>query len=248
MYSPLIPHHGETPTPPDYIRFVVISDTHGKTSKLTVPPGDILLHCGDFCRKGGSLEQVEAFNDFLRLQPHAAKIVIAGNHDFCFDHSSFFYLKATHGLKATYMPLDPQQTLTSATYLKDSGFVLCGYKIWGSPWVPRFSKTAFSIPADSATLRERRQEIPRDTEILMTHCPPQGVLDLSRKGVAGGCLRLAERVREVHPLVHVFGHIHEGYGYLQTRRTLFINAASVTKNYRGVNAPFVVDLPRKAME
>lgn len=248
MQSSLHPHHGEAPMPPDHIRFVVISDTHGKTEKLIVPPGDILLHCGDILKRGGSMMKLHKFNDFMRQQPHAAKIVIAGNHDFCFDHESFNLLKATHCLKKGYLPVNPREALTSATYLQDEGLVLCGYNIWGSPWVPRFSKTAFTIPSDSAKMRQIRRLIPVGTDILMTHSPPYGVLDLSRKGVAGGCSSLAERVRQVNPAVHVFGHIHESYGHLATRRTLFINASSVTKNYKGINLPYVFDMPRKSID
>jgi predicted phosphohydrolase len=238
-------YNTDHPQLPNTLRFVVLSDTHTQTDKLTVPPGDVLLHCGDLCAKGGSLKQVQEFNEFLQMQPHPVKVVIAGNHDFCFDHESFTYLKVTRGLKPSYQPIDPRRALSAAFYLQDEGTVVGGYSLWGSPWVPRFSRTAFSIPAESQKMLSKRQEIPLGTEILMTHSPPQGTLDFSRKHDHGGCRLLAERVAQVRPLVHVFGHIHEGYGSVRTRRTLFINAANCTKDYKGINRPFVFDLPCK---
>jgi hypothetical protein len=179
------------------------------------------------------------------MQRHAAKIVIAGNHDFCFDHDHFPILKASHGLRADYYPIDPKSALSAACYLQDQGIILCGYKVWGTPWIPKYSNTAFSIRKDAPMLAAKREGIPSDTEILMTHCPPQGILDLTRKGTNGGCSLLAEHIGRVNPIVHVFGHIHEGYGSTRILDTLFINAANVTKNSRGVNKPLVFDLPRK---
>lgn len=243
MLPTLHTHDGTLPIPSEHLRFVVISDTHTDTHRITVPPGDVLLHCGDICKRGGSLQQIETFNDFLQQQPHAAKIVIAGNHDICFDHENFFRLKEAHKLDPYYMPINPYESLTSATYLQDSGVRLCGYNIWGSPWVPKYSNTAFSIKRNSPILVGKRMEIPVGTDILMTHCPPLGTLDLSKKGKYGGCSLLAERVQQVNPIVHIFGHIHEGHGSLLTEKTLFINAAIRTPIRGEWNQPLVFDLP-----
>lgn len=54
----------------DKLRFVCLSDTHSKLkpkdekSDYFIPPGDILLHAGDFTMKGGALE-IETFNEYL---------------------------------------------------------------------------------------------------------------------------------------------------------------------------------------
>jgi len=37
------------------MRYVVISDTHNLHQKLTIPSGDVLIHCGDFTNKGSSM-------------------------------------------------------------------------------------------------------------------------------------------------------------------------------------------------
>jgi len=84
----------EIPIPckaPDAIRFVVLSDTHEKVSEIKeIPPGDVLLHAGDFtlhCKP----EKVVDFNTFLGTLPHKHKIVIAGNHEIIFEEG--FYEK-----------------------------------------------------------------------------------------------------------------------------------------------------------
>jgi len=61
---------GAQPLPPQVpgsLRFVSISDTHGNHRELTenLPPGDVLLHAGDFCSTG-DLEQVRDFARWLR--------------------------------------------------------------------------------------------------------------------------------------------------------------------------------------
>lgn len=65
-----------------------------------------------------------------------------------------------------------------------------------------------------------------------------------------GCAALAEALGRVQPLVHVYGHIHEGYGVFEYRApdgaaTACINASSVDFSYRGVNAPIVFDAWRE---
>ena len=70
------------------------------------------------------------------------------------------------------------------------------------------------------------KKIPDDTQILLTHSPPKGILDRNIDGESQGCEKLLERVQEINPLVHIFGHIHESYGIFPTSSTIFINASS----------------------
>ena len=50
------------------------------------------------------------------------------------------------------------------------------------------------------------------------------------------------RVAAVKPRVHIFGHIHGGYGVAQSKNTTFINACTSTEAYQALNRPIVVDL------
>jgi predicted MPP superfamily phosphohydrolase len=61
-------------------RIVCISDTHSRYH-FTLPPGDILVHAGDFSMTGEQTE-VEKFITWLKsLTQYRLKIIIAGNHD-----------------------------------------------------------------------------------------------------------------------------------------------------------------------
>jgi Icc-related predicted phosphoesterase len=70
------------------------------------------------------------------------------------------------------------------------------------------------------------EPIPQDTEILLTHTPPYRTLDKTRKGKHAGCKTLAARLRNLSNLeLHVFGHIHEAHGALESGEYVSVNAA-----------------------
>ena len=65
------------------LKIVAISDTHSGHHQLQLPPGDILIHCGDFSNSRMNLN-VREYTDFLTWftsQEHKTKILIAGNRD-----------------------------------------------------------------------------------------------------------------------------------------------------------------------
>ena len=191
------------------MRIVCISDTHGRHDRLTLPPGDLLIHAGDFTRHG-KLEEVDPFNDWLGRTSHLYrhKVVIAGNHDFCFQQH----------------PAEARARLTHATYLEDAAVVLDGIKVYGSPWQPFFGGWAFNLHRGEP-LAAVWAKIPADTHILVTHGPPEGVLDRNKWGDLCGCRDLLMRVYEVRPRLHVFGHIHEAAGRDEVDGITFVNAA-----------------------
>jgi predicted phosphodiesterase len=103
-------------------RLVLLSDTHTKHREiLHIPDGDILIHAGDFSFSG-SFQELFEFNAWLGTLPHRHKVVIAGNHDSCFERHKEMAIKE----------------LFHAHYLEDSGIEIEGIKIWGSPWQPSF--------------------------------------------------------------------------------------------------------------
>ena len=78
-----------TPPRDGVLRFVCISDTHCKHHGLgELPPGDVLVHTGDFTQFG-RLHEIEAFCTWLAAQPHQRKILIAGNHELPLHAASF---------------------------------------------------------------------------------------------------------------------------------------------------------------
>jgi Icc-related predicted phosphoesterase len=49
-------------------------------------------------------------------------------------------------------------------------------------------------------------------------------------------------VRGIETKLHVFGHIHEGYGRSANDHTEFVNASHVDEKYRAVNPPIYLTL------
>src|SRR5262245_7879461 len=66
------------------MRIVAVADTHTFHDDLgAIPDGDVFVHAGDLCR-GDRLTELRAAADWLRSLPHRHKVVVAGNHDWCF--------------------------------------------------------------------------------------------------------------------------------------------------------------------
>jgi len=207
-----------------------ISDLHGFYPELE--GGDLLIIAGDLTATDLP-SQYDAFVLWLIKQEYGKKVVIAGNHD------GFIEKYGWTGERFF-------------EYLCDSGTEFEGLKIYGSPWTPTFCDWYF-MKDRGAAIKEKWDLIPADVDILVTHGPPHGILDEcydydSGKIKHAGCEELylkfyQERIR---PKLHVFGHIHEGYGHIKHMmdmpNTQFVNASHVDKNYKPVNKPIRVIL------
>lgn len=207
------------------MRIVCLSDTHCKQGLVNVPDGDVLVHAGDFTNTGSLLE-VELFGLWLQGLPHRHKVVIAGNHDWAFQRQ----------------PARARHALSGCHYLQDSGVEIDGVKFWGAPWQPWFYDWAFNL-SRGAALREKWALIPEGTHVVITHGPPHGRGDLVPRGERVGCEDLAARLCAIKPRLHVSGHIHNGYGVVESPEgIIYANASICDEQYRPVNAPIVVDL------
>lgn len=194
------------------MRIVAVADTHCFESDLGVlPEGDLLIHAGDLIR-GGGLEELASVAEWLRAQPHRFKLVVAGNHDRCFED-------AEQRAKALEL-LGPD-----ITYLQDTGTEIMGLRFWGSPWQPAYNDWAFNLPRGTA-LAEKWALIPDAIDVLVTHGPPQGIGDRSSVHGRHGCADLRRAVARVRPLLHVFGHIHQDGGVFEEEGTVFVNATT----------------------
>lgn len=203
------------------MKIVLISDTHGLHKSVSVPDGDILVHAGDITMDG-RISDVAEFNLWLGSLPHRHKVIIAGNHDFCFERD----------------PAKSRACLTNAIYLQDEAAEVAGLKFYGSPWQPWFYDWAFNLPR-GPELKARWDQIPAGTDVLITHGPPKSCLDATVRGEAVGCDDLMNAVRRIKPRLHVFGHIHEAYGTQSSKGTLFANACSCNIDYEPVNQALI---------
>ncbi len=206
------------------MRLVCVADTHLFHEDLIVPDGDVLIHAGDLLR-GGTLEELAEGLAYLGSLPHRQKILIAGNHEQCFER--------TPTLARAQIPSDIK-------YLEDSGAVVAGLRFWGSPWQPAYNDWAFNLPRGPA-LAAKWALIPADVDVLVTHGPPAGFGD--RSGIAGrhGCADLLARVREVRPPLHLFGHIHADGGVTRSEGTTFVNCTT----WECERGPTVLDVERR---
>jgi hypothetical protein len=166
---------------------------------------------------------------FDEIDNYDTKVFIAGNHDFGFENEN----EKLIGLLTGYKNID---------YLQDERMDLWDGNdeqlvIYGTPWQPEFHNWAFNLPRGEK-LKEKWDKIPVDVDILITHSPPFGKLDFVQyNNINVGCEELMKRIGEIKPKIHVFGHIHEGFGYVFDGNTHFINASVLNERYEFRNRP-----------
>lgn len=201
-----------------------ISDLHGELPLLE--GGDLLLLAGDYTASD-QIGQWESFYAWLKKQDYEKKIYIGGNHD-------------------NFLLGPKKQVQDDFEYLCDSGTEYKGLKIWGSPWCANFAGMNPLCMAFTCPFGENNEEflekywnlIPTDTDILITHSPPYGILDKTDRGKHVGSVGLNHVLGRVKPKYHIFGHIHEEGGKtLDCIETTFINASIMNEVYDPVNDP-----------
>ena len=175
---------------PKPICIVCISDTHN--FKPSVPDGDVLIHAGDLTQ-AGTVEELEEMLEWLKSLPHAHKIVIAGNHD--------------HALLS---PDKDKLNWGEIIYLQNANTKISfpngrSINFYGHPWTLKHGSQAFEYRPHADTWTSH---YPQEVDVFITHTPPKYHLDLDNYG-ADYLLRELWRIR---PRLHVFGHIHGGYG------------------------------------
>jgi hypothetical protein len=207
------------------MELVIISDTHGQHEKLGVlPVGEVLIHAGDFTYFGQNKKQYKSFAKWFLSQPHKYKIFIAGNHEFVFEEN------LSQGL-AWFTELPEWDTNTH--YLQNSGVDIGGLYFYGAPQQPVFGNLAFNT--NPPGLIRVWNDIPFDTDVLITHTPPLGTLDNGY-----GCPALQARLAGLSELkAHVFGHIHESFGSIG-HSPISINAAMSERSHNIINRKPVV--------
>lgn len=231
-----------------------ISDIHGHFPKLE--GGDLLIVAGDLTATH-SIQEFAKFKDWFHDQNYTKKVLIGGNHD-------------------TFLDGNPSRFTPDSwfSYLEDSSTEFEGLKIWGSPWTKSFPGMnpkckAFTVDTEEE-LAEKWAMIPDDTDILITHSPPLGIMDEVANYPSGkyehtGSLSLLHKAGSLKNLkLHVFGHIHEGYGHIDTKKVAYclgteilekiagpkkcksyphlINASHVDENYKPKNKPIRIEL------
>jgi hypothetical protein len=150
------------------------------------------------------------------------------------------WINGNHEVDCQRMPYSQEiADRTGTHYLEDSGIELYGLKIWGSPYQPEFCGWAYQYPRGT----DRWRIIPEGLDILITHGPPLNILDETRRyndmhwKENVGCYDLAAEVRAKKPRLHIFGHIHDAYGYHNDGTTKYYNVARCDENYDDTHPP-----------
>lgn len=202
------------------MKILHLSDTHGCHHRLRgLPEADIVVHSGDFCMVGSEQEALDFLNWFCDL-PYRHKIFISGNHD------DSLYGANVDGLD------------DNVHYLCNSGVELDGLKFYG---VPMFM-------GDCATSRQscNYDNIPADTDVLITHSPAYGILDLD-DGISGefinyGSEELLNKLSALNIRAHLFGHIHRQHRILNHDGAIYSNGAIMNEDYTQLNIPNLIDI------
>lgn len=199
------------------MRLICVSDTHNEHSKLVVPDGDIFIHAGDYSDFGRS-EENKSFLTWMAALPHKIKVLVIGNHD------RFKYLTDRPGENRLQKY---KETYPSIRFWLHEGAEFDGKKFYGcASFDDRYG--------------EPIENIPHEVDVLITHCPPYGILDQTIPisafgpvdvGVSIGCKKILDVVDNAQPRLHLFGHVHEQGGKKYRRgKTMCYNLSACDFN------------------
>jgi len=218
--------------------FDIVANSFSETKSK---PIDILFISGDLTYKGklDKLKRIYEQLEYLFMHYIIRNVfMIPGNHDLSFERTTGFESRAN---AMAIFAKDPRIVVRT-----HGAAEICGVKIFGSAWTPEFYNWAFNYFPDKA--KTIWNDIPNDTEVLVTHGPPLGILDqvIDWNGDRRvGCHYLREKI-EATPSIkyHLFGHIHEGYGREEWDGVTYMNSAIMNRAYKPVNKPQYFNISR----
>ena len=209
-------------------RLLIISDTHGMDFSPADRPlqsADVAIHCGDLT-DGSKLDEFRTAIQLLKDINAPLKLAIAGNHDFTMDIVAFEkkVAEATPPLDPVLVAKeygDPGEARQLFEEAKDAGIMFLDegthhftlksgalITVYASPYTPALGAWGFQYHPE----RGHGFSIERGVDIVVTHGPPKGIMDYTYGRERAGCSDLFAAVARVRPLIHCFGHIHEGWG------------------------------------
>ncbi|RYP57775.1 hypothetical protein DL769_009289 [Monosporascus sp. CRB-8-3] len=205
-------------------KFLIISDTHGQHLVQSNLRADVAIHCGDLTEESKIQEFRDAL-DLLKSIQAPLKLVIAGNHDFTMDLPTF-----EANVSNADEPLDAELVKMEYGDYGEAKEIFENAKAHGIHFLEegmhRFELengallTVYASPCtpslnDSWGFQYRPQQhefTMTNVDLVMTHGPPHGIMDLTESRTRAGCPNLFSAVARAQPKLHCFGHIHEGWG------------------------------------
>lgn len=186
-----------------------------------MPQVDILIHTGDLTNFG-ELDALKRCVKMMGSIDAELKLVIAGNHDISLDKTSWVENMSQEEYSTyheTALKVMTGSNDAGITYLEEGTHIFslnngAKFTVYASPYTPG-SNWAFQYQPHEDRFNETSQNatnpIPLGVDIVMTHGPPHSILDKVDDEHLG-CPHLLRAVSYTRPLMHCFGHIHEGYG------------------------------------
>jgi len=194
------------------MKITFISDTHNKHKEITED-----LPGGDLLIHAGDISSMGYKHEIQQFCKWFDSLT---------NYSAVVFIAGNHDFGFEKRPEETMEIVNSykwITYLQDS--VL-----------------QFNLPKDGWELEQAWEEIPDDTDILVTHGPAFGYLDTIMGQYDNlGCELLTKRIKTIKPKIHVCGHIHSGYGYVFDGDTHFINASVLDEQYQYTQKPLTVE-------
>lgn len=198
------------------MRIVIIGDTHCQHSKLSIPEGDVIIHCGDFT-KNGTQSELQNFINWLAHLPIQYKIIIVGNHDPIIDTYQASLFQRDHNI----------------TVLRDNQITLNSELTIGGYW------NFFDIPKSLDILVTHYP--PKG---ILDEVPAYSRFNNNQDSVSIGNSKLLDQVLTQKPKYHLFGHNHNQGGLsVKYGSTTYINCAVLDDSYNLVRQPIVMDFP-----
>lgn len=176
-------------------KLVFISDTHNNHNQISHIPCDIIFHTGDATNKG-KMGEITPFLNWFAGWPAKYKIFVPGNHE--------RYCWTKHEAEIAQMCKDRGiQLLVDSLFIANLG---------------RFSISIYGAPL--LVKNRRYPDLPNWCDILLTHEPAKGRLDLvtcrplKAHESPDGHLGSSDLIN-VNCRIHACGHIHQGHGQMR---------------------------------
>lgn len=209
------------------VKVCAMSDAHWNFPYIEVPDCDIFMYCGDWSGSGTMMEHIK-FCQWVNKINARYKLIVPGNHDmYCYHYQDM----AASMLRGS-----------NAILLVDKEVECFGIRIYGTPWSPRFGNWGYMRPDDD--LYNYFKAIPKGIHFLLTHTPPNGILDLAgTTHIGSNSLNKALTCKYIP--YHFFGHNHTPGSYKKKVRNKkyrnYFNVSVCDDEYQVVISPKVME-------
>jgi Icc-related predicted phosphoesterase len=199
------------------MKIIHLSDNHGSLPVLS-NESNIVIHSGDLLpnmtRGDWSIEPIYQM-DILETNRDKIQnwlkgrtfLYCPGNHDFAESSKVVAFLRSI-GIDAYDM--------------KDKRVDIEGISFYGFPWCPPITRE-WNYETSEDDINSRLKEVPQ-VDVLITHCPPGGIMD-GGYGSNAMSLWLSYGVN-IPRRAWLFGHMHEYSGVSEVMGIKFSNAAT----------------------